>query len=197
MHCISKARRAAVCLGAVMMCTIVNPFTIKAASFDDLNVEEMFLKQSMHGTCTLTSAAMMVRRTSLAQGDSDWESITESSLRGTAWREGVGLYYEFSYNGVDVKKAKLPGGSANTEELVSLLEDHPEGIVIYDTAKPHAILLTDYTDGVFYCADPANNIDPGRIEVSSAWITIDSCTEYWYVSSPEVTLDSKFTDGGD
>ena len=39
--------------------------------------------------------------------------------------------------------------------LISLLEQHPEGIVLYDRTQPHAVLLTDYTNGIFYCSDPA------------------------------------------
>ena len=46
---------------------------------------------------------------------------------------------------------------SSVEDLKKLLEEHPEGIVAYDSNKPHAIALTDYdaeTD-TFYCSDPA------------------------------------------
>ena len=40
----------------------------------------------------------------------------------------------------------LPSGkAAKTEALVSILAEHPEGIVLYDRTRPHAVLLTDYT----------------------------------------------------
>ena len=45
--------------------------------------------------------------------------------------------------------------------LIQLLAEHPEGIVLYDRRQPHAVLLTDYTDGVFYCSDPAGSVSSG------------------------------------
>ena len=45
--------------------------------------------------------------------------------------------------------------------LIQLLAEHPEGIVLYDRRQPHAVLLTDYTDGVFYCSDPAGSVSLG------------------------------------
>lgn len=37
------------------------------------------------------------------------------------------------------------------QTLITLLSQHPEGIVLYDRSQPHAVLLTDYTNGNFYC----------------------------------------------
>lgn len=56
--------------------------------------------------------------------------------------------------------------------LISLLEQHPEGIVLYDRTQPHAVLLTDYTNGIFYCSDPAGNIGYGRIPITSSSVSI-------------------------
>lgn len=159
-----------------------------AASFSDMNHPSVFVKQQDRKTCTLASAVMLVRRASFAAGNPNWSSITESSMRSTAWLEGCGLYHNFTYAGVRVSHARLNGGSGNVAQLKSLLKEHPEGIMIYDRGVPHAILITDYTNGTFYCADPAKNIASGRIPVSAASITINNADDYWYVSSPKVTI---------
>ena len=53
------------------------------------------------------------------------------------------------------------------QTLITLLSQHPEGIVLYDRSQPHAVLLTDYTNGNFYCSDPAGNISSGRIPLET------------------------------
>lgn len=159
-----------------------------AASFSDINQSSVFLKQQTSYTCTLSAATMMVRRAAMATGKTNWPSITESAMRGTAWLEGTGLYHSFTYAGISVRYGTLNGGSANVPQLISLLNSHPEGIVVYDRAVPHAILITDYTNGTFYCADPANNVAAGRIPVSLPSITINNADNYWYVSSPKCTI---------
>ena len=166
---------------------------VDAASFSDINQSKVFVKQNTNYTCTLASAVMLVRRAALANGNSNWESITENSMRKTAWLEGSGLYYNFKYEGISVGHANLSGGSSNVNQLISLLNSHPEGIVIYDNAVPHAILVTDYTNGVFYCADPANNVPAGRIPISSASISLNNADEYWYVTSPKINIDNSTT----
>ena len=45
------------------------------------------------------------------------------------------------------------------------------------------MLLTDYTNGVFYCSDPAGNISSGRIPLTSSSVSIARASCYWYVSS--------------
>ena len=171
-----------ICLSACV------PGKALAATIDQLNQSGMFLKQQTSYTCTLVSAVMMVRRAALADGDSDWKDITEDSMRGTAWVEGGGLSHEFSYAGISVDYGELPGGSSNAGRLIQMLKNHPEGIVIYDRDKPHAILITDYTGGTFYCADPAGSTPDGRISVSDARISVSGAESYWYVAYPRVTV---------
>lgn len=78
----------------------------------------------------------------------------------------------------------LPSGkAAKTEALIQILAEHPEGIVLYDRRQPHAVLLTDYTGGVFYCSDPANGVSAGRVPLSSASISISGASCYWYITS--------------
>lgn len=126
----------------------------------DLNVDVGFyFKQSRGGTCTLASAAMMLRRRAYLDGMDSWVDVTENGIKSTAWSGG--LSHSFTYNDMHVGYATLPSGkAAKTGALVSILAEHPEGIVLYDRTRPHAVLLTDYTDGVFYCSDPSTALPP-------------------------------------
>lgn len=165
-----------------------NEIEANTATFGDVNADSVFLKQAKGSTtCTLVASAMMMRRAAMMSGNSNWASITESSLKSSAWGSS-GLYNSFSYAGISVKSAKISANKTST--FISLLNQHPEGIVIYDFSYPHAILLTDYTDGVFYCADPAPGYASGRIPVSKASITVESADKYWYVASPSVSFTS-------
>lgn len=60
--------------------------------------------------------------------------------------------------------------------------------MIWNANIPHAILVTDYSNGTFYCADPSPYYPSGRIPISSATFNVGSATKYWYVSSPKVSL---------
>ena len=161
----------------------------KAATFDDINQSEVFLKQQGKSTCTLSSAAMMMRRAAMLQGNGKWSGITEASLKSSAWVSGAGMKWSFSYAGISVGSAKLPTGSANKNILINLLAQHPEGIVLHYSGAPHAVLLTDYTDGVFYCSDTLPSRAKARIPLSKAYkVTATNATRYWYVTSPACYL---------
>lgn len=162
-----------------------------AATFNDINAGNMFFKQETKTTCTLSSAAMLVRRAALLNGNSGWTGVTESNMKSTAW-VSAGLRNSFSYAGINVSSAKI--SSNRTQTMINLLSQHPEGIVIYDYGKPHAILLTDYTNGTFYCVDPSSAAPAGRIPISQATITLESMDKYWYVSSPKLSLTTVPTD---
>lgn len=143
---------------------------------------DFYLKQQTSVTCTLTSAAMMMRRRACLDGLENWTDITESSLRRVAWSY-VGLSHDFSMLGITVLHSAFESGTSVESQLISLLKTHPEGIVVYNRRVPHAILVTDYTDGVFYCADPSTAAPSGRIPVSEASISISNANFYWYVAS--------------
>ncbi len=156
-----------------------------ATTIEQINQADVFLKQPPGSvTCTLVASAMLMRRVAYLRGDWDWYSITESSLMPTAWFS-EGLYNSFSYKGINVTYKYVNRG--DTDTLISMLNQHPEGIVVYNYDYPHAILLTDYTNGTFYCADPANGAPNGRIPVSQAIISIYAIDKVWYCSSPSVS----------
>ena len=177
-------------LSLVLMIVIVNCGQAQAAeetatkdfTFEELNDENVFIKQSRRGTCTLASSAMIMRRAAMLAGFENWEDITESSVGSVAWREGVGISWTFTYDGVTMTHDYV----SSVEDLKKLLEEHPEGIVAYDSNKPHAIALTDYdaeTD-TFYCSDPAECCAKARVPVSEAIISLENVDVVWYVTSP-------------
>lgn len=154
-------------------------------TFSELNSQEVFLKQSQAHVCTLTASAMMVRRAAMLSGNKDWRQITEQSIRKNAWAEKTGLKWNFTAAGITVAHKTL----SSKNELIRLLDKHPEGIVIYNSRKPHAILVTDYTDGVLYCSDPSNDKPYGRYPIAQASITAESASRCWYVKKPaELTV---------
>ena len=169
-----------------ILLTIVFALTCLPAAFAvDLSEDAGFyFKQSRGGTCTLASAAMMLRRRAYFDGLSDWVDVTENSVRSTAWSNG--LAHSFTYREMQVAYATLPSDTQEkTQLLIQLLAQHPEGIVLYDRTQPHAVLLTDYTNGVFYCSDPAGNISSGRIPLTSSSVSIARASCYWYVISDQ------------
>ena len=143
-------------LMALVLSLVLMAVMLPGALAVDLNVDAGFyFKQSRGGTCTLASAAMMLRRRAFLDGLTDWTDVTENSVRGSAWAG--------------------------------------------DRRQPHAVLLTDYTDGVFYCSDPAGSVSSGRVPISAASISIAGASCYWYISSDHnsavATLDSLRLEG--
>ena len=185
---------------AILMCMSCVCLSVNAATFDDINQAGVFVKQQTNYTCTLASAVMLVRRTAMAAGNGDWSSITESTMRGTAWLEGSGLYYNFTYAGVSIGHSTI--SSNNKSTFINLLNTYPQGVVAYNQGNGnqwHAILLTDYdaSTDTFYCSDPANGTASGRIPLSNSSIVgngqdgkINNLNEYWYVKSPSISLIS-------
>ena len=167
--------------------------SVSAATFEDINKPEVFIKQQPR-TCTLASSVMLVRRATILCDETNWKSITEESMRSTAWIEGTGLRWDFTYNGITVSHQDLPKKNKKTA-LIDLLKIHPEGIVAYNygnSKQYHAIILTDYSEGVFYCADPAGST-VGRVPLESSTIKgkdqdakIANFSYYWYVTSPDL-----------
>ena len=127
---------------------------------------------------------MMLRRAAMLNGDENWAQITEASCREAFWLSGRGLPYNFSYGEMTVGHDRLPGGQANEAVLIDLLEEHPEGIMLHAACVPHGILLTEYKDGQFYCADPSEYAEAGIIPIEEAWGTrVENSNAYWYVIS--------------
>ena len=158
--------------------------SVLAAELPSIDDPQVFIKQGRSsGTCTLASTAMMLRRAAILSGDENWDQITEDSCRAAFWQGG--LPYEFSYGETEIGHGWLPGGAANREALAGILAQHPEGVVILSYSAHPGVLLTDYTDGVFYCCAPAPSVPAGRTPIDQAWGTrVENSAAYWYVTSP-------------
>ena len=150
----------------------------QAELFERMNADEVFFKQSARGKCTLASAAMIMRRAAMMAGDEAWDEITESSLGSVAWRGGVGIGWSFTYHGITMVHDYV----SSVDEIIALLEAHPEGIVAYDSHMPHAVALTDYDaeTGIFYCSDPSETYPGGRYNITQSMISIEDVDVVWY-----------------
>lgn len=162
---------------------------------------EVYLAQQGSSTCTLASAAMMIRARFYKSNNSLWKSVTESSIRSKAWIEGSGLRHSWSYsidnNSVSVAHSTVSGISVSS--LKSLLNSHPEGIVLYCGKLPHAVFLTDYDGSTFYCADPIQSYSGKRISLAASYLgkkygsqagVLNNVTAYWYISSYKIGNDA-------
>ena len=161
----------------------------------------LFLTQEGSGTCTLCSAAMMIRSTMYIHGNEHWPTVTQEALRTAAWLNGVGLKWNFKYTSescvVNVGYQGLSGISV--EKLKQILNDHPEGIVLYCSGVPHAVFLMDYEGDVFYCAETVKGYSGERIALEDSWLgdvygsqsrVLANVTSYWYVSSYESKVET-------
>lgn len=176
-----------------IIATIGNTFgttiTAEAATLADLNRSEVFLKQINSVSCTRCSAAMLIRRVAMMRGDSDWMNITEEAISNSCWAD-VGLLWDFTYDGIRIVHGWLPEDyNTKVNTLISMLDNCPEGVIGYWN-NHHAVLLLDYSDGVFYCADPANSTPSGRIPVDQSLISVNDMNAYWYCTSPLVSLSA-------
>jgi hypothetical protein len=163
-----------------------------AISPSDINNNNVFLEQARGSVnCTTVAASMMLRRRAILNGDENWERITPGAVESVGWLNGFGMKNDFSYGEYNINSSSLPADK--TGFLIELLKSHPEGVVIYSKTKWHAVLITDYTDGQFYCGDPAADWRyKGRIPLSlSSMETVDVCYKYWYISTPY----QKYTEG--
>ena len=188
------------CLALMMVVTLV-PMTVVQTEAATGLPDSIYLTQAGSSTCTLCSAAMMLRARMYLSGSGDWSAITESGIRSTAWKEGSGLWYSFTYklngNSMSVSHASVSGISISS--LKSLLDSHPEGIVLYCGNLPHAVFLTDYEGDTFYCADTISGYSGKRISLDSSYLgkkygsqagVLNNVTAYWYVSDYSIDATS-------
>ncbi len=177
-----------------LVLTMLPAMAISALA-ETINDDNVFLMQSGSGKCTLTSAVMMLRRRAIIDGNTQWETITESTLGEVAWINGTGMRYNYSLMGMSVSVKSYSGMSAAEKKsaLLALLDEHPEGIEIYDGGIPHAVLLTDYdaaTD-TFYCADPGTAAKRIKLSLShnaserhgSQENVIANISQIWYITN--------------
>ena len=177
---------------ALVLCLLSAVPIAQAQGLDLPN--EILLTQQGSGTCTLCSAAMMLRSAMYINGNDAWPSVTQEAIRTPAWINGVGLRWSFKYSAdscvVNVSHRSVSGIS--TENLKAVLDEHPEGIVLYCGNMPHAVFLLGYREDVFYCAETVMNYSEEIIPLAESWMgeeygsqaaVLENVTAYWYVSS--------------
>jgi uncharacterized protein YjdB len=169
--------------------------------------QELYLKQAKGSyNCTSVSAAMMIRSYAALQGK-DWSQISLASVEAVCWRDGLISKFTYTNSTIDFSASVIRDEAMKTEKMTmeekkqylkDMLEEHPEGFVIYDESTPHAVFLTDYdsiTD-TFYVADPVDNLNYysgtakyinnyGRIPLYKAWIDGDD-TQTDYTSQEQI-----------
>ena len=156
--------------------------------------DSVYLTQTGKSTCTLCSAAMMIRARLYLSGSSDWSMVTESGIRSKAWIEGTGLRFKFTYSvgSSSVTVGHISTSGITATELKKVLDEHPEGIVLYCGKLPHAVFLTDYDGDTFYCADTIPSCSGQRIPLDESYLgtkygsqetILKKVTAYWYVKS--------------
>ena len=188
----SKRKGLSLVLALLMFLSIFG-IQLMQAEYSYAHVESyngIYCTQMGSGKCTLASAVMMMRSKAKMEGNSSWESITQSRVLSTAWSGG--LLHSFTYAGISVSYANFSSGDVKSQ-LIAILQKHPEGFEIYDRGTPHAVFLTRYDSymDTFYCADPAYSA--GEMPLASSWIgkqysysqsaTVTALDAYWYVSA--------------
>ena len=160
---------------------------------------DIYLAQEQNDTCTLSSATMMLRARMYLSNNSQWSSITESAIRSVAWGNGLKWSWKYTIGGNTINVAHSSVSGISLSKIKSILDSHPEGIVLYDGNTPHAVFVTDYEGDTIYCADPATNYSKKRIPIASSWLgkkrgsqsnILNNTTAYWYVSSYSITGSS-------
>ena len=174
---------------------------------NNLNDSSIYMKQNRGSSnCTLYSCAHMMRRKAILDGRSDWKTISKNAVENAnsafakaAWIQGKGLKGTIKYQlakGYTLKAQMYNCKSGmSKDKLISLLKKHPEGVEVYDTGIPHAVLVTSYNSktGVFYCVDSDPGQPKGIIKLSSCLIgdrhgnnqskALKGIKKYWIITN--------------
>jgi len=159
--------------------------------------DSVYLEQQSANSCTLCASAMMIRSTMRKCEDTDWQTITEDAISQYAWTEqGLRWSWKWTDNKNSVSVNHEPRNGMEEDKLKAILQEHPEGIVLYCGGQiHHGVFLTDWEDSVFYCADPAVGYAGERIPINKSLLgtrvgeqekILECVTAYWYVDSIDI-----------
>lgn len=184
-----------------MLFTMIPSSLSNVYAATSINDSSVFIKQSKSGRCTIASAVMLMRRKAILDGNQYWDSITENSAYSAAWSGG--LNWTFTFAGMTLDTSTIEGSVADKKaKIISMLESHPEGVVIYSYGnglKTHAVLALDYDAAadIIYCADPAGGMPYGRIPLTSVYMSgttqderIGNIKQYWVLIGGSCNLTS-------
>ncbi len=203
---LDRKRHLMAIMSGLLVCTVVLAFCSSALASTAIP-DNVYIEQAETLSCTLASATMMIRARAALSGYVNYGSITEASVGTDSVWTARGLAGSFTHNfdGNSVSVSQKVSGGLSFPEVKNLLDQHPEGIVLYYVGynadrtfnwyKSHAVLATDYEGDTIYCADPG--VNPGvRITLESSRLgqlagnqsqilSVLYC--YWYVSSYQIT----------
>lgn len=148
---------------------------------------DVFLAQNNSVTCTAVATAMMLRNYASMMGRS-YSYITEDYVISIAWGSG-GMNWYRTYNGVSTGYIDIQNRAYADKRayLIDLLKIHPEGFVVYDRDRPHAVFLCGYStsNNSFYCGDSAGGNYSGKQILLS-----DSSLKLSYGASEQAIITS-------
>lgn len=169
----------------------------------NINTQEAALSQyGIGGDCNVTSQAMLLRRLCMRDGK-DYQGINQDSVRGTVADGGQNVKYPYTYAGYTINCYKnddapfynnvpfraLATSDAKSARLQDVLAHHPEGIVVWGSTftksgGEHAILLTKYENGQFYCCDPWQGAKEIPISESICTTDLSRVDQYYCLGNP-------------
>ena len=190
-----KRRTVTVLLTLVLMITLATPAVYAGGLLESKAVYYTDESDYVDGDCILTATRMMIRRAAIMNNKDGWMQITNESLRPEATTDGL-LLYNFSYDSEGVKYTvesgsfKGEGSYARIDEFESLLEEHPEGIVVWGieaaSTGTHGVLVVRAEDGEVYAMDSSYNMGMFREGIQkwedTTMLDPGLVTDYWYIS---------------
>ena len=197
-----KKRIITLTLALVMLMPLMTPAVYAEDLLESKAVYYTEESDYLDGDCILTATRMMIRRASIMRNKTDWSTITNASLRPKATTDGL-LLYSFCYDSGESKYSvasgsfKGEGSGARIEEFRRLLEEHPEGIVVWGinaaSTGTHGVLVVKVENGEVYAMDSSHNMGMFKdgIQKWSDTTMLDPSlvTDYWYIS--DITPDEK------
>lgn len=197
-----KKRIITLTLALVMMMPLMTPAVYAEDLLESKAVYYTEESDYIDGDCILTATRMMIRRASIMRNKTDWSTITNASLRPQATTDGL-LLYSFCYNSGETEYNITSshftgeGTQARIAEFERLLEEHPEGIVVWGinaaSTGTHGVLVVKVENGEVYAMDSSHNMgmfkDGIQKWTDTTMLDPSLVTDYWYIS--DITPDEK------
>lgn len=197
-----KKRIITLTLALVMLIPLMTPAVYAEDLLESKAVYYTEESDYIDGDCILTATRMMIRRASIMRNKTDWSTITNASLRPQATTDGL-LLYSFCYNSgeteynITSRHFTGEGTQARIAEFERLLEEHPEGIVVWGinaaSTGTHGVLVVKVENGEVYAMDSSHNMgmfkDGIQKWTDTTMLDPSLVTDYWYIS--DITQDEK------
>ena len=160
-------------------------------------------QNGVRGDCNVTSQAMLLRRLLMRDGK-EYQGVDQNTVRSTVAKNGQNVRYDYTYDQYRVicyqnddasffggrSFASLQTSEEKSQRLQTVLSKHPEGIVVWggrftNSGEPHAILLTKYEDGEFYCCDPWKGANEIKLAESICTTDLSRVEQYYCSGNPQ------------